>query len=103
MRASVDGKHRRLVYAERGRHVYWACTSPDDRYAIFSVFPKDNGIDGEMAIVRLADTPMIVSATVPYRELEAIYPNARKGPVLRLAHVPAGFEPHWTAANLASR
>lgn len=97
MRATVDGKNRTLVYAERDRHVYWSCTSPDDKYVIFSVFADDSGIDGEMAIVRLADTPMAVSSTVPYKELQALYPNAKSGPVLRLTSVPAGFEPHWTS------
>jgi len=103
MQATVDGTSRTLVYGEREKHVYWTCTSPDDQYVIFSIFPKDNGIDGEMAIVRLADTPMVVSSTVPYKELEALYPNAKKGPVLHLTNVPAGFEPHWTSANLAEK
>jgi len=97
MRAAIDGKTRKLVYAERGKHVYWACTSPDDRYAVFSIFPQDGGIDGEMAIIRLADTPIVASSTVPYKELEELHPNAKRGPVLRLTRVPAGFEPHWTS------
>jgi Tol biopolymer transport system component len=100
MRASVDGKSRALVYGERDRHVYWSCTSPDDKYVIFSTFPDDNGVDGEMAIVRLADTPMAVSLTVPYNELQALYPEATSGPVLRLNTIPAGFEPHWTSAKV---
>lgn len=103
MQATVDGKRRALVYGEREKHVYWACTSPDDQYVIFSIFPKDNGIDGEMAIVRLADTPMVVSSTVSYKELKALYPDAKEGPVLHLTNVPAGFEPHWTSANLAEK
>jgi WD40 repeat protein len=103
MQASADGTTRTLVYGEREKHVYWACTSPDDKYVIFSVFPQDNGIDGEMAIVRLADTPMVVSSTVPYKELVALYPNAKKGPVLRLTNIPAGFEPHWTSADLTEK
>jgi Tol biopolymer transport system component len=103
MQASVDGKRRTLVYAERERHVYWSCTSPDDQYAVFSIFPEDSGIDGEMAIVRLADTPIVVSPGVPYKELKEIYPNAKEGPVLRLTNVPPGFEPHWASANLADK
>jgi hypothetical protein len=99
MRANVDGKQRTLVYGELGRHVYWSCTSPDDRYAIFSTFPDDNGIDGEMAIVRLADTPIVVSSTEPYAALKALYPRAKNGPVLRLKNIPPGFEPHWTAVD----
>jgi len=103
MQAAADGTSRTLVYGEREKHVYWACTSPDDKYVIFSIFPKDNGIDGEMAIVRLADTPMVVSSTVPYKELEALYPNSKHGPVLHLTNVPAGFEPHWTAADVGGQ
>jgi len=103
MQATVDGTSRTLVYGEREKHVYWSCVSPDDRYVIFSIFPQDSGIDGEMAIVRLADTPMVVSSTVPYKELEAVYPNSKKGPVLHLTNVPAGFEPHWTAADVGEK
>jgi Tol biopolymer transport system component len=103
MQASVDGKDRKLVYGQRNRHVYWSCVSPDDKYAIFSIFPEDNGIDGEMAIVRLADTPMVVSSTVPYTELENLYPGAKHGPVLHLTNVPKGFEPHWTAVDIQSQ
>ena len=36
-----------------------------------------------MAIVRLADTPIIVPDD--YVELRALYPNAKSGPILRLA------------------
>jgi hypothetical protein len=102
MQSTVDGKNRTLVYAEREKHVYWSCTSPDDKYALFSVFPADNGVDGEMAIVRLADTPMIVApSNKPYKELDDLYPQAKHGPVLRLSNVPLGFEPDWTAADLS--
>jgi hypothetical protein len=101
MQSTVDGKNRTLVYAQREKHVYWSCTSPDDKYALFSVFPADNGIDGEMAVVRLADTPMIVAPGKPYKELNDLYPHANHGPVLRLNNVPLGFEPDWTAADLS--
>ena len=101
MQSTVDGKNRTLVYAEREKHVYWSCTSPGDKYALFSVFPADKGIDGEMAIVRLADTPMIVEPGKPYKELTDLYPQAKRGPVLRLKNVPLGFEPDWTAADLS--
>jgi len=103
MQASVDGKERKLVYGERNKHVYWSCVSPDDKYAIFSIFPDDNGIDGEMAIVRLADTPMVVSSTVPYKELEELYPGAKHGPVLHLTHILKGFEQHWTAVDIEAK
>jgi hypothetical protein len=103
MQSTVEGKSRTLVYAQREKHVYWSRTSPDDKYALFSVFPADNGIDGEMAIVRLADTPMIVAPGKPYKELNDLYPQASHGPVLRLSNVPLGFEPDWTAADLSAK
>ena len=99
MQASADGKSRSLIYAERGRHIYYGCTSPDDQYALFSVPESDGGIDAEMAIVRLADAPIIVPED--YTALKRLYPNARSGPVLRLKQ--PGFEPHWTYADLAAR
>jgi Tol biopolymer transport system component len=96
MQATADGASRTLVYAERGRHVYFGATSPDNRYAIFSVPETDGGSDAPMAIVRLADTPIVVPAD--YSQLRAIYPTAKSGPVFRLAQ--PGFEPHWTYAEI---
>ena len=49
-----------------------------------------------MAIIRLADAPMIVPATT--RNCERLYPDAKSGPVLLL--VSAWFEPHWTYAEV---
>lgn len=98
MQASADGANRKLLYAEQGRHVYYGCTSPDDRYVVFALPESDGGIDAPMAIVRLADTPIIVPKG--YRHIEALYPMARNGPVLRLAQ--PGFEPHWTYAGIGA-
>ncbi|HOX03420.1 MAG TPA: hypothetical protein PKW32_13735 [Verrucomicrobiota bacterium] len=99
MQATADGKSRSLVYAERGRHVYYGGTSPDGRYALFSIPETDGGTDAPMAIVRLADAPVIVPPD--YRELRSLHPEARTGPVLRLPH--AGFEPHWTFEEAIGR
>lgn len=96
MQVTANGKSRTLIYGERGRHIYYGCTSPDDKYAIFSIPESDGGTDAEMAIVRLADTPIVVPDD--YTQLKAIYPEAKDGPVLRLAQ--PGFEPHWTYAEL---
>jgi len=95
MQATADGKSRTLVYGERDRHIYYGCTSPDDKYVIFSVPPTDGGVDSEMVIVRLADTPMVVPSD--YTALKALYPEAKRGPALHLGEV--GFEPHWTYAD----
>jgi Tol biopolymer transport system component len=99
MQATADGQSRTLIYGERGRHVYFGCTSPDDRYAIFSTPESDGGADGQMAVVRLADTPIIVPAD--YQQLKALYPEAKNGPVFRLPL--AGFEPYWTYAEVKGR
>ena len=99
MQATADGKSRTLICGERGRHLYYGCTSPDDKYVIFSCPEGDGGTDANMAIVRLADTPIIVPQD--YVELRSLYPNARSGPILRLPQV--GFEPHWTYADIRSQ
>jgi Tol biopolymer transport system component len=96
MQAASDGSSRTLIYAEKGRHIYYGCTSPDDAYAIFSNPESDGGTDANMAIIRLADSPIVVPDN--YAELLALYPNAKSGPVLRLPL--AGFEPHWTYAAI---
>lgn len=92
MQGAADGKSRSLLYGERGRHIYYGCTSPDDRYAVFSVPESDGGVDARMAIIRVADAPIAVPGD--YVELQALYPGAKPGPVWRLPQ--AGFEPHWT-------
>jgi hypothetical protein len=99
VQGAADGKERRLIYGERGKHIYFGCTSPDDRYVIFSAPTDDGGVDAEMALVRLADTPIVAPAS--YQSLQALYPEAKHGPVLHLGR--AGFEPHWTYAPLEGR
>ena len=96
MQATADGRNRSLIYGERGKHVYYGGTSPDDQYVIFSFPESDGGTDALMAIMRLADAPIIVPDD--YRELKALYPNAKNGPVFRLNQ--AGFEPHWTYTEI---
>jgi Tol biopolymer transport system component len=99
MQATADGKSRTLVCGERGRHLYYGCTSPDDKYVIFSRPEADGGTDANMAILRLADAPIIVPDD--YKELRSLYPNAKSGPILRLPQ--AGFEPHWTYAEIGAK
>ncbi len=99
MQGRADGSSRSLVYAERKKHIYFGCTSPDDRYVIFARRAHNNGaIDGPMAIVRLADTPII--APEPFPPAEAKFPNAKRGPICYLDKLPNGFEPHWTYADI---
>ena len=99
MQATADGKSRTLICGERGRHLYYGCTSPDDKYVIFAEPESDGGTDANMAIVRLADTPIIVPED--YVQLRALYPDAKSGPILRLP--VAGFEPHWTYAEISRK
>jgi hypothetical protein len=99
MQATADGKSRTLVCGERGRHLYFGCTSPDDKYVIYARPEADGCIEAPMAIVRLSDTPIIVPDD--YAELRSLYPSAKSGPVLRLPQ--AGFEPHWTYAEIGAK
>jgi len=103
MQAAADGTTRTLVYAEREKHIYFGCTSPDDKYVVSSIMPRDTMIEAPMAIIRLSDAPIIVAGEKGYKELEAMYPNARKGPVLRLSNLPEGFEPQWTDAGIGGK
>jgi Tol biopolymer transport system component len=99
MQATADGKERALIYGEKGRHIYYGCTSPDDRYVVFSLPENDGGIDARMAVMRLADAPIIVPDD--YKELKALYPSSKNGPVLRLDL--AGFEPQWTYLDIGGK
>jgi Tol biopolymer transport system component len=99
MQATADGKSRTLICGERGRHLYYGCTSPDDKYVVFSRPESDGGTDANMAIVRLADTPIVVPED--YGELRSLFPKAKSGPVLHLQQV--GFEPQWTYAEIGVR
>jgi len=92
--ADAEGKERKLVYAEEGRHVYGGHVSPDGRYVIFTGNMQEDGDPGNvgapMALMRLADMPIVGGQD---GEARFMYPNARRGPVLKL---PVGWEPCWT-------
>ena len=96
--ADAEGKERRLVYAEDGRHVYGGQVSPDGRYVLFTGNMEENGDPGHsgapMGLIRLADAPIIVG---DYAELRKDHPEAKAGPALVL---PAGWEPCWTSAEI---
>ncbi len=95
---SRDGKQKRMLYAEDGRHIYGACVSPDGKYLIFTRSEKDLGgkdsTGTRMALMRWADAPMLGGKSQKLRER---YPQARPGTVLDLSW---GWEPHWTYAEL---
>ncbi len=97
-RSDAEGKARRLVYGEDGRHVYGGHVSPDGRYVLFSGNVQEDGDPGHagalMGLMRLADAPIIGGES---EELRRLHPGARSGPVLAL---PTGWEPCWTLAEI---
>ncbi|MCL4176822.1 MAG: PD40 domain-containing protein [Verrucomicrobia bacterium] len=92
--ADAEGKSRRLIYGEDGRHVYGGCVSPDGKYVLFSGNLQEDGDPGNagapMGLMRLSDAPIIGGDSVALRVL---HPGAKGGPVLTL---PTGWEPCWT-------
>jgi hypothetical protein len=97
MMADREGKERKLVVAEQYKHLYFACISPDNKYVIYSRLDRDGNLAGPMAVIRLADAPIIDGS---WRAVEEQYaPHAKRGPILYLA-IPAGFHPNWTYAKL---
>ncbi len=99
--ASGDGKERRLIYGETGRHIYGGAVSPDGKYVLFTRSQKDLGeVDNSittMALMRLQDAPVIAGKSPVLRKAN---PSAHEGPVLDLSF---GWEPHWTYAQLEER
>ena len=77
---------RKLVYGEDGRHVYGGCVSPDGKYVLFTGNMKEDGDPGNagapMGLMRLADAPIIAGES---KDLRALHPDAKSGPVLRAA------------------
>jgi Tol biopolymer transport system component len=96
--ADAEGKSRRLLYAEDGRHVYGGHVSPDGKYVLFTGNMQEDGDPSQagapMGLMRLRDAPLIGGAS---RELRKLYPQAGDGPVLTL---PVGWEPCWTSSEL---
>ncbi len=93
-RADAAGASRQLVYGEDGRHVYGGHVSPDGRYVLFTGNRQEDGDPGNagapMGLMRLQDGPIIGGES---RELRALHPATKDGPVLAL---PVGWEPCWT-------
>jgi Tol biopolymer transport system component len=97
-RADAEGKTRKLVYGEDGRHVYGGQVSPDGKYVLFTGNMREDGdpenAGAPMGLLRLADAPIIGGES---QELRSLRPEARSGPVLTL---PVGWEPCWTSAKV---
>jgi Tol biopolymer transport system component len=96
--AGQDGRDRRMLYAEGGRHIYGGASSPDGRYFLFTRSVEDLGKPDHrkttMAIIRAADTPMLGDDDSALRKR---FPNAK--PTARLDLGP-GWEPYWTSAEI---
>jgi len=79
--ADVEGKTRRLVYGEDGRHVYGSHVSPDGKYVLFTGNMREDGdpanAGAPMGLMRLADAPIIGSES---KELRALHPEVENGP-----------------------
>lgn len=96
--ADGDGKEKRVLYAEEGRHIYGGCFSPDGKYVLFTRSQQDLGeVDNSlttMAIIRFQDAPIIIGKNDALRK---VYLDANDGPIL---HLSWGWEPHWTYAAI---
>ncbi len=96
--ADGDGREKRVLYAEEGRHIYGGYFSPDGKYILFTRSQQDLGeVDNSlttMAIIRFQDTPVIIGKN---EALRSVYPAANDGPILQLSW---GWEPHWTYATI---
>ncbi|GEM_PF-397386 len=96
--ADADGKSRRLLYGEDGRHIYGGHVSPDAQYVLFTGNMREDGdpqnAGAPMGLLRMADAPIVTGES---RELRALHPAAKSGPVLTL---PIGWEPSWTEREI---
>ena len=97
--AQGDGTNAHMIYAEGARHIYGACASPDGKYVVFTRSVEDLGkVDNSqttMAIVRLADTPMVADRN---ESLGKAGSDSSAGPRLDLG---LGWEPDWTYYEFA--
>lgn len=102
-RSGLDGQPSKLVFGEFKKHIWGGCASPNDHYAIFVIGGESWPLQGKMAIIRLADAPIARGRSKLFHEVLADhFPDLKKGPVLDLLHVPEGFDPHWTLAEIGS-
>jgi Tol biopolymer transport system component len=98
--ADAEGRERRLLYGEDGRHVYGGVVSPDGQYVLFTGNMQEDGdptrSGAPMGLMRLRDAPTIGGES---KALRAVHGATKDGPVLAL---PDGWEPHWTYAEIKS-
>lgn len=96
--ADGDGKNRRFIFGEDGRHIYGGFVSPDLKYVLMTAGLEDgSGAEKDGApigIMRLADAPSIGGGSEALRK---IHGKTKDGPVLWGA---VGWEPHWTYTDV---
>ncbi len=99
--ADGDGNNRQLVFGQDGKHIYGGATSPDSKYALFTIGAEDGAgaeKDGApIGIMRMTGAPTIAGES---KALRKIHPKTKDEPVLVLQ---SGWEPHWTYADVAAR
>jgi Tol biopolymer transport system component len=99
--ATGDGKERKMIYGETGRHIYGGAVSSDAQYVLFTKSRRDLGkVDNSVttpALMRLRDAPAIGGASEILRKE---HPNASDGPILEPSF---GWEPHWTYARVGDK
>lgn len=101
-KSGLNGEPSQLVFGQYMKHVWGGCTSPDDRYAMFVISGDKWALEGKMAIIRLADAPIARGRSQLFHDVLADhFPDVKRGPVFDLSQVSAGFDPHWTAADLS--
>jgi hypothetical protein len=100
MRADREGKDRNLVVAEQYKHLYFSTLSPDNKYVIYARLDKDGSLAGPMAIIRLADTPIVDGSWLAVEQQYA--KNPHRGPILHL-DLPDAFHPNWTYAKVGGK
>jgi hypothetical protein len=104
MMGDKEGKDRKLVVAEQYKHLYFAALSPDMKYVIYSRMATElPDVGGPLAVVRLADTPIIDGSWVVLEnEYKQYLKNVKRGPILHLDLPGARYAnyPNWTFSKL---
>ena len=100
--ADGEGRERRLVFAEDGRHIYGGCVSPDGNYVLFTGNKEEDGdptnAGAPMGLLRLRDAPMVTGVSPAARKE---HPGARTGRCSCCLRDGSrtGLQPIWNRRN----
>jgi Tol biopolymer transport system component len=96
--ANADGSNQQMIYGDDAYHLYGGGVSPDGAYVVFTKSLVDGGGSEKegapMFVMRLADAPAIGGDST---DLRMKHRDAKEAPLVEL---PAGWEPHWTYADV---